>query len=146
MFLPLQKLIIWLVVISWHIFCFLFSEAISYPSLSGWGGMSTEGYFHIVSSLTFHNQLSRGPVFKLIESKKFWFVSANLFEQPVRERGIERKLHKTTKKSSLFIRCRHLSAPQIFPAKWISFQVVKGYDGIITPCRRCAHQQMALFR
>lgn len=45
------------------------------------GGMSIGGYFRIVSALTSHNLLARGPN-NLIKHQTFWFISDNLFAQP----------------------------------------------------------------
>ena len=67
-------------------FVFYFEKQFPTQACLGWAGCPSGGYFHIVSSLTFHNLLTRGPL-KLIKSQTFGFISDNLFGQPAWRKG-----------------------------------------------------------
>ena len=69
-------------------FVFHFEKQFPTQACLGWAGCPSGGYFHIVSSLTFHNLLTRGPL-KLIKSQTVWFISDNLLWKQI-GRGEER--------------------------------------------------------
>ena len=67
-------------------FVFYLEKQFPTQACLGRAGCPSGGYFHIVSSLTFHNLLTRGPL-KLIKSQTFGFISDNLFGQPAWRKG-----------------------------------------------------------